>query len=427
MSMGRERGAGKGGTGPSRRRPREGSAGNGRDPQGPKRRYKINEHRILRAIQASGPCSRADLVRRMGLSAPTVSKVAAVLLEAGFLEEFDAPELHVGRPPKKLRLARERSQVLGIVIATRRSWVISTGLDGALDADRMRKIRTPETYDELISILTEEAKRLMDRPGVETLGAGICVPGLVDLASHVSVLATSVPMIVGRSPAGDLAERLGVPCATLPANHALCLAESRFGDARAEEEFVLLDLSTGASLGMVNRGRLIEGKNGFAGELGHFTIDPRGPRCVCGNHGCLVALASDVAVAAHASNRLGRDVDVEEAVELVRAGELDLAEEIQDVVFYLSIAVAGVVNLLNPSTFVLHGRLFDLAEDLFPRVIEEAGRRALRPPSAACRFVRAEVNQRQGAVAAILEYLIESWLPRAGKGRRGRQAVAAAV
>ena len=378
----------------------------------------MNEHRILRLIHDCGPTARADIVRQLGLSAPTVSKVVASLLDAGFLEEVEMPEMQVGRPPKKLRLACEKTQVLGVVIAPGTCWVVSSGLDGELEESRMHKIRTPDTYEGLIAALADQARELMNREGVETLGAGICVPGLVDVSRNLSVLAASVPMIEGRSPTGDLAERLGIECVTLPAKHALCLAQSHFGENRREEDFVLLDFSTGAALGVVNRGRLLKGKNGFAGEVGHITIDPNGARCFCGNRGCLVTVVSDVAVAARVSERLGRYLDIEEVVKLARAGEIDLAGEIREIVYYLSIGLANVINLFNPPTIFLHARIFDLSDDLFPSLLAEVRRRSLRPTFAECRFVRANVNKQQGAVAAILDHLIESWAPRSDTHRR---------
>jgi len=110
------------------------------------------------------------------------------------------------------------------------------------------------------------------------------------------------------------------------------------------------------------------------------------------------------------------------ALPKVASGDLDLAEEIQDVTLYLSIGIASVINILNPPTIFLHGRLFDLSDDFFGRLVEEVRRRALRPLFAECRFARAGGNKRQGAVAAILDHLIESWAPRTERPRRTQSA-----
>ncbi len=107
---------------------------------------KMNERQVLSVIQARGPSSRAEVVRHSGISAPTVSKAVASLLRSGLLEEeaeADAPELGRGRPTKRLRLASEASQVLGVVLDAGHCWAVAAGLDGELRPDRMRKVATP--------------------------------------------------------------------------------------------------------------------------------------------------------------------------------------------------------------------------------------------------------------------------------------------
>jgi predicted NBD/HSP70 family sugar kinase len=111
---------------------------------------------------------------------------------------------------------------------------------------------------------------------------------------------------------------------------------------------------------------------------------------------------------------------MERIVGLARSGQLELSKEIGDVICYLSIGVATVINILNPSTVFLHGRPFDLQEDLFPRLLEEVRRKPLGPHFEKCLLVRARGNKRQGAVAAILDHLIESRPPHFGVARRLR-------
>jgi predicted NBD/HSP70 family sugar kinase len=352
-----------------------------------------------------------DLSRRLNLSAPTVAKAARSLLDARLLEEIEVPEGAIGRPAKRMRLACESAQVLGLVIAPVHCSVVSAGLDGVLSPERTRKVRTPDTYDAMIDALASAAKEFAAKDRPVTLGAAVCVPGLVDLRTQRSVLAANVPTIEGHSPALDLGRRLGIDCATLHSKHALCLSEIYFGNVRDLEDMVMLDFSTGMVMGMVSHGRLVLGKNGFAGEVGHITIDPDGMRCGCGNRGCMQTVASDIALAARVSERLGRSVDIDEVISLTQFGGLSLDSEIRDLIRYLSIGLADVINILNPSTLMLHGRLFDLRDDFLSVLLEETGRRALQPAFAECRVARARGNKPQGAVAAALQHLIESLAP----------------
>ena len=367
-----------------------------------------SEHHLIRMIRDRGSLSRSEAVRQMNISLPTVVKVANSLLRAKLLEEFDATETAVGRPAKRLRMARETSQLLGIVIAPGNCWVASAGLDGVLRPERVRKIRTPASYDALIGSLAGPARELMQQPGMATLGAGICVPGLYDVRNNLSLFSATVRAIAGHSPAIDLADRLGVECVTLQSKHALCLAESYFGEARGIDDLVTLDLTTGVGMGVVSGGHLVSGKNGFAGEIGHVVVKPEGSACGCGNRGCLETIVSDIALAARISKRLGRRLDIEKVIGLARSGELRPGEEVDELIEYLSIAMATLINMYNPSNLIIHSQIFDLEEGMLPRLIESTGRLALKAAFAECRIVRARGNKIQGAVAASLHHLIES-------------------
>ncbi len=114
-----------------------------------------------------------------------------------------------------------------------------------------------------------------------------------------------MPITNGQCLGADLAERLGIECILVQEEHALCLAERCFGSARGLDDFAMLDISTGVGLGVMSRGRLLLGRSGFAGEIGHITVDIRGRRCGCGNRGCLETVACDSALAWQVSQKLG--------------------------------------------------------------------------------------------------------------------------
>ena len=193
--------------------------------------------------------------------------------------------------------------------------------------------------------------------------------------------------------------------------HALCMAERHFGRARGLDDFAILDVSSGVGMGVMSGGRLVRGHSGFAGEIGHITVAPKGRRCGCGNRGCLETVASDTALAWRVSRRLGRQIDIDELIRLVHANELDPEEECKQVVGYLAIGLATVINVFNPSTLFIHGQLFDVDEGLFARSLEETSKRALAPSFADCRIIRARGSKRQGAVAGIIQHLIDSVVP----------------
>jgi len=381
---------------------------------------RMNERQVLRAIQAHGPMSRAEVARYAGISAPTASKAVESLLRGGWLEEGDAPELVRGRPARKLRLPGRTAQVLGLVIDAEQCRMVSAGLDGTV-CDESHLFPTPSTYEALIDQAACHAETLMARPGIRTLGMGISMPGLLDYRQQRGILSPNVSITNGHTPAARLSERLGIDCILIQESHALCLAERYYGNARGLDNFAMLDATSGVGLGVMSGGQLLTGNRGFAGEVGHITVIPDGRECGCGNRGCLETVACDSAAAWTVSRRTGRRVTVEELIAHLSATDLAgaapasdsaaLTDALDTMTDYLAIGVAAVINLFNPSTLFIHSRLLQASDPLFDRMIAAAEQRALAPSFADCHIVQARGSKRQGAIAAIIEHLLSGLVP----------------
>jgi len=371
----------------------------------------LNERQVLRMLQAHGPLSRAEVARKSGLSAPTVSKAVSSLLKAGLLEEAAAAEPARGRPAPTLRLASESAQVLGVVVDAGHCEVVSAGLDGVLH-DEVDTVPTVGSYHQLLAALEAACRARMARKGVTTLGLGLTLPGLTDYRRGAGVLSPNVPVTDGHTPGIDLGERLGLDCVLLQESHSLCLAERHYGLAMGLDDFALLDVGSGIGLGVMSSGRILKGHSGLAGELGHMTaVVDNGRLCGCGNRGCLETVASDAALAYRVSRRLGRTLTIDEVLELIHSGRAPIAKELLENARYLAVGVAAVINLYNPSTVFIHSRLFDAAPDLFDRLVEFVRERALPPTFADCKILRGKGQKRQGAVAGVVQHLTNAVVP----------------
>ncbi|WP_437228411.1 ROK family protein [Planctomicrobium sp. SH661] len=377
----------------------------------PKLLRKLNERRVLELIQQQGPLSRAAISRLSGLSAPTISKAVASLLDVGLLEESDAQSSTFGRPAKLIRLAMVNACVLGVVIEPDLCWIVAASLDGQLDTTRTCVFNTPESYTELLDKIELELRALKDTLQSEVRGIGMTVPGLKHQSREEVLFSPNLHILDGKTPGKDIAARMEIQCVVLQESHALCVGERMFGDAQGQDNFAMLDISTGLGLGVMSGGRILTGHSGLAGELGHMTVDPQGMVCGCGNRGCLETLATDAALARSISLRLGRNVEISEAVQSIRGGELDAAVELEQVAEYLAIAFAAVINIFNPSALFVHGVLFSATDELFPRVLGLTQQRALKPSLAECRIVQARGSKRHAAVAGIIQHLTQSWAP----------------
>ncbi len=372
---------------------------------------RMTMRKVLEALQDRGPCTRANLTRISGISAPTVSKAVGSLLESGLLEEGDSIQGAPGRPGTLIRLARDRAQVIGVVLDASRCQILSAGLDGTIRPDAVVEFPTPDTYEALLDRVAASARELIARPEIKTLGLGISIPGLINNRTGRAMLSPNLHVTDGHSPDVDLKQRLNIDCMMYQETQALCLGERMYRAPESFDDFVMLEISTGLGVGVVMDGRLMGGHSGLAGELGHVTVALDGPLCGCGNRGCLETLATDSALTRAIAKHLGRDISMDDVQTLIHAGDLVAERELNSVCEYLAIAIAAAINLWNPATLFVHGSLFDVREGLFEDICELARKRTLTPSLADCQILRAHWSKRHGAVAGAIHALFDAHGP----------------
>jgi N-acetylglucosamine repressor len=375
---------------------------------------RMNARIVLETMRRIGPCSRADLCRETGISAPTLSKLI-VRLEQARLVESPPNRIHSGgRPGQMFRLARESVQIIGIVVDVATCTVVTAGMDGQPDPDRILSFPTPKTYSELLARCGQSIQALRGNSDSPCLGVGLSIPGMIDLPSQQVILSTNLPCLNGKKPGVDIEKRTGLPTRMSHNMHGLCLAERFFGLARGLQDFALLDLINGLGLGVVSGGRYLDGSCGFGGEIGHIIADPKGVQCGCGKHGCLETLATDAALRRLISARLGRQVTMDEIIRFRRSGQLDGVEDFDVVLNHLASGLSIIINLFNPEVLFVYGRMFDADDQLFDQLVRLARGRALQPSLERCRIVRGSGNKHLGALTVVLEHYLRTIGPRMG-------------
>jgi len=352
-----------------------------------------------------GPVSRAELVRRTSISAPTMTRLMENLERAGLVECDPKLRHGSGRPAAIYRPARKGVQVIGVMVGIRDSYVTATGLDGVLDPERSALFATPPTYGKFLSTLSEQVERVRNRVKAPCLGVGFSVPGLVLEADQRIALSPNLHFLDGSQPGMDLEQRVNVPVLLHQEEHGFCIAERMFGAARGVDNFAVVDICDGLGMAVVSGGRLVTGSRGFGGELGHMTIDPSGEPCGCGNCGCLETVATDLAFTRKVSQQAGRKVSVEAAVTAVREGRWNAAELLYDTLDALATGVGMIINVFNPELVLVHGALFEARDSVLGTFCDKVRRHALRPSFEGCRIGCTTVDKRLGGVAALMDRL----------------------
>ena len=247
---------------------------------------------------------------------------------------------------------------------------------------------------------------------------GVGAPGLVD-RDGVLQFAPNLPGIVGLPVRRGLERRLPGVAVTV-GNDATCAcwAERVLGAGRGSDDVLMVTLGTGIGGGMVARGRLNDGANGYAGEIGHMVVDPHGPRCPCGKRGCwerfasgsgLGWLAREAAQAGEAPRVVelaGGDPEGVRGEHVTRAatdGDAGALAIIGRFAWWVSLGLANLANVLDPECIVLGGGLVAAGPVLLAPVRAAfAGLVEAYEQRPAIRIVLAELGPRSGAVGAGL-------------------------
>jgi glucokinase len=233
-------------------------------------------------------------------------------------------------------------------------------------------------------------------PGI--ISAGIGIPGLYDPRTGTTRFLVNIRGAwAGRPVAAPVAAALGVPVAMINDARAFGVAELRLGAGRGASSMVGLTLGTGVGGVIAIDGKVHQGHDGTAGELGHQTIDPDGPSCNCGNVGCLEAFAR--------ADRLAEacgTATAEEAVERARAGDAAAIEGLRRVGRYLGIGIANMITVIAPDRVVIGGGIAAAGDLLLDAARAEIRRRVLTTAVDEVAIVLAELGIWAGSIGAAI-------------------------
>jgi glucokinase-like ROK family protein len=388
----------------------------------------LNKVKITNLVRDNDGISRADLAKRSGLSAPTISRIIDGLIREGLVTEIGAGVSHGGRKPTLLKFSGVDSFIVGIDLGTTNIYGVLTDLD----ADVIAEIRTPTRveggFDRVMErtsdVISELRGHLRNRKG-RICGIGLAIAGLINREREIVEFSpdfhwhdVDVRAALSRSHA-DL------PIIFDNVTRVMALGEIWYGAGRNYQDFVMVNVGYGIGAGVIIRGTPLYGSLGLAGEFGHITFDKDSDaQCECGNFGCLEALASGNAIAKAARNEIERGAESD----LLKACDGDPARLTAEMVAqsakrgdqvawrifdrateYIGIGIAGLINLYNPEAVFIGGGVAQAGDILFDRVRKTVQARALKKTSGAAAILPATFGLRSavtGAVSLILSGVV---------------------
>jgi glucokinase-like ROK family protein len=331
----------------------------------------INRSLILSAIRTSQPVSRADLARQLGLQRSTVSLIVEQLMKERWVLEGGLAQLPRGRKPRLLALDVEKAAIIGVNVMPHRTTIVVADLNSRFLSQE--SFPTPKEPDGLVSALAERIERLRkEQPGTAFEEIGVSMAGRVDRRTQRVVFAPNLGWCYVDLK-GPLEQATGLPVSVENAANACALAEVWSGPFAGEQDLVAVTVSEGIGTGIVANGQLVRGPNGAAGEFGHFCLDPNGPRCNCGSRGCWETYASNTAAVRAYNERIQSDSasparegkdhgksfirDFSDLLAFAERGDVEAAEVLDRMGWYLGLGLAMLVNGLAPSVVTIVGEV----------------------------------------------------------------------
>lgn len=253
--------------------------------------------------------------------------------------------------------------------------------------------------------------------GERVRGIGLGAPGPLDPWRGIILEAPNLGGVVNFPLKTRLEKEFGVPAFIDNDANLAALGEHRFGAGQNVAHMIYITISTGIGGGIIAEGKLFYGSRGFAGEVGHQTLDAYGPRCNCGNVGCLEVLAAGPAIIRYAQTALknGRYSKLREQVgidlnkltgamitQAAREGDA-LAKEIYSRVgFFIGLGLGNLLHHFDTQLFVLGGGVAIHTWDLFyPTMLEVFDKYTMSSMRRGVQIVRAQLGDDAGLVGAV--------------------------
>ena len=359
---------------------------------------KLNKISVLGLIRGSIQISRADIVKKTKLSAPTVTRIVDSLIKDKLVTMVGEGDSTGGRPPKLIRFIGSHSYVIGVDLG---STSIRAGISD-LDGSIITEIETPTDlgggFEKIVDQVGVLITKLISRSKLDKgkiLGLGVAVAGLIN-RKNGNIEYSPVFNWRNVNLESELSKHVDLPIFYDNVSRVTALGELLYGAGKKYKDFISVNAGFGIGAGIIIDGHRYFGSNGFTGELGHVVLD-RESKYVGkdGIKGCLEALSSGYGIAEIAKTRIANDnqdsqilnaaggeldnITAKNVIDAAKAGDQLASEIFDDAMHYLAIGLDVLIKLFNPSAIIISGGLTKSGDIFFNKLNEYLGTSQLLP------------------------------------------------
>lgn len=381
----------------------------------------FNKHAIIDLIRFTpNGISRIELARELGLTRAAITATINDLQKADLVREVKGKHPN-GRRPIVLEINPKRGYVVGVDIGATHITTLLANYSAQVIDEYEKSIDIMEGPEKVLDQVCDMIGVLTSRSGVskEKIHAmGVGVPGPVVVGTG---MVSDPPIMPGwnRLPIDQhLQSKMGIPVTVSNDAELGAVGEWAYGAGRGERNLAYIKVGRGIGAGLLIDGRIYHGATGSAGEIGHITINESGPMCSCGNRGCLEAMAGGNAVAKNAIQMVkegGRSslsgikpiesITSRNVIDEAFRGDLLSQQIMIEAGQHLGTAIAGLVNIFNPSIVIIGGNMARIGDLMLEPIRKTVQERSLPLACSNLRIATALLGRRSSGMGAVVEAL----------------------
>lgn len=310
--------------------------------------------------------------------------------------------------------------VIGVDLGgTKISTALST-MDGEILSNQVVATNAVEGEEAVLGRIISTIEKVLSDGNVtidNVQAIGIGSPGPLNAKEGIIITTPNLPF-KNYNVVQPLRDKFNIPVYLDNDANVAAIGEFMFGAGKGKETIVYFTVSTGVGGGAILDGNIFRGNTSNALEIGHITVNPNGPRCNCGNVGCLEAMSSGTAIGKRGREAVSTNVETSlrnyneitsfEVFTEAAAGDAVAKDIIDEALTYLGIGVANAISIFDPQMIIIGGGVSKAGDIVFDKVREVVNKRCFKSMAQACEILPAGLGADAGVVGAVALAILQS-------------------
>ena len=374
-----------------------------------------NFNLVINAIREKGQISRKDLVSMVGLTSASITNLVNSGIQAGYIIETGSGSSQGGRKPKFIELNKDVGYIIGIEINAKEAIYILTDFRGDTISKKFMHVNNEIEQEDLLDQIVLLVESMLEENNISkkmVLGAGFATVGPCNHIEGIIVNTPNFPKWHNFKIIEHFEQRTGIKAFLEKETASFALHESWEDKKKQYKRILCVNVfAIGIGGGMALDKAIFHGHKNAGLEIGHMTVQPEGPLCVCGKFGCLERMADGTAALRYYRKYVAERVptiipspesaDLEDIIQSAEKGDAACVRSIEKCAYYIGIALSSLISILAPDVIFIGGEFIENSEILFHETVKKAKERTYPFVDADIEIRRSTSGRDSGALGAV--------------------------